>query len=140
MGLYLYCRKTKKGLDMSTGGFNRFRSKVAGRVSPEFSEHYEQLSHAYDWTDDQFEAYDQKTMEFVNNGVINIKVADFLYKSDLGGFIRYGACSEILKLIDDYDDNEIYGYAGRPNPIRIADIKALLHSCIDNKCELVWDN
>ena len=44
----------------------------------------------------------------------------------------------IGKVIGDYDDSIIYGYAGRNNPAKFKDFKEILQDCVDNKCFMVW--
>lgn len=85
-----------------------------------------------------FKSYDDETERLVENKVLPIKIADFLYQSDCDGKIRYGACKEILKAIGDYDDSIIYGYAGRKNPAKFKDFKEILQDCVDNKCFMIW--
>ena len=138
MGVYLYCQKTKHGLSLGTGGFERFRCRVAEQVSPELGEHYKRLRTTFNWTDKDMDDYDQKTLELLKQTGASIKVFDFLYQSDISGRIRYGACKEILKVLKDYDDPYIYGYVGLPGSPRFCDIRNLLQECVDNKCNLVW--
>lgn len=84
-------------------------------------------------------SYDDETERLIERKELLIKIADFLYQSDCEGEIRYGACKEILKVIGDYDNRVIYGYAGRENPARFKDFKGILKDCVDNKCFMVWE-
>lgn len=129
---------------MGGGGFLRLRMKIADLVGEAFAEHYHKLEDpAVMWLsgkecEEFFEEYDAETEKLIANGHVNIKVANFLYQSDCGGRIRYGACKKLLSVIGDYDDNILYGYAGRPDCAKFADFKRLLQECVENKCDLFW--
>lgn len=84
-------------------------------------------------------SYNDETERLIERKELSIKIADFLYQSDCGGKIRYGACKEILRVVGDYDNRVIYGYAGRENPARFKDFKEILKDCVDNKCFMVWE-
>lgn len=144
MGVTISCKKTGHDIDMGGGGFLRLRSKVADLVGEPFASHYRKLNDSsVMWLSGKeremfFEEYDAETERLIADGSVHIKVADFLYQSDLGGSIHYGACKKLLNVIGDYDDNVLYGYAGRPDYARFVDFKRLLRECADNKCDLVW--
>lgn len=53
--------------------------------------------------------------------------------------LPYGVAKEVLKVIGDYDDNIIYGYAARPDAARFRDFKAILQDCVETKSMLAWD-
>jgi len=142
MGLTIKCKKTGREMDVSYFGFNRLRTKVAELVSPEVGKHYQMLNGIFNMTspakEHALKSYDDETERLVESKVLPIKIADFLYQSDCDGKIRYGACKEILKVIGDYDDKTIYGYAGRENPAKFRDFKEILQDCVDNKCFMTW--
>lgn len=142
MGLTIKCKKTGREMDVSYSGFSRLRKKVAELVSPEVGKHYQALDKIFRMDSSEkekaFKSYDDETERLVENKVLPIKIADFLYQSDCDGKIRYGACKEILKVIGDYDDSIIYGYAGRKNPAKFKDFKEILQDCVDNKCFMIW--
>ena len=129
-------------MDVSYSGFNRLRGKIADLASPKVGKHYRLLDVISSMTspakEHALKSYDDETERLVENKMLPIKIADFLYQSDCDGKIRYGACKEILKVIGDYDDSIIYGYAGRENPAKFKDFKEILQDCVDNKCFMVW--
>ena len=142
MGLTIECKKTGREMDVSYSGFFRLRKKVAELVSQEVGEHYQELDEIFRITSSEkestLESYNDETERLVESKELPIKIADFLYQSDCDGKIRYGACKEILKVIGDYDDSIIYGYAGRENPTKFKDFKEILQECEDNKCFMIW--
>lgn len=141
MGMTLRCRRSKRCLDLSSGGFLRLRRAVSDQAGEPWSNHYRTLTDGSRNKDDAwFQDFDRKTIEMIEKKAISIKVVDFLLQSDIKGAIRYGACKQILKIISDYDDNFNYGYAALPNQPRFKDFKALLQECVDLKSDLVWDN
>lgn len=142
MGVTIKCKKTGREMDVSYSGFFRLRKKVAELVSQEVGEHYQELDEIFRITSSEKESvlksYDDETERMIERKALPIKIADFLYQSDCDGKIRYGACKEILKVIGDYDDSIIYGYAGRENPAKFKDFKEILQDCVDNKCFMIW--
>lgn len=136
------CKKTGREMDVSYSGFFRLRKKVAELVSQEVGEHYQELDEIFRITSSEKESalksYDDETERMIERKELPIKIADFLYQSDCDGKIRYGACKEILKVIGDYDDSIIYGYAGRENPAKFKDFKEILQDCVENKCFMIW--
>lgn len=142
MGLTIKCKKTGREMDVSYSGFFRLRKKVAELVSQEVGKHYQELDEIFRITSSEKESalksYNDETERLVERKELPIKIADFLYQSDCDGKIRYGACKQILKVIGDYDDSIIYGYAGRKNPAKFKDFKEILQDCVDNKCFMIW--
>jgi hypothetical protein len=47
-------------------------------------------------------------------------------------------CEKIYEVIKDYDDNVLYGYAGRPDCAKFKDFKKIVKDCVDNKCSMTW--
>lgn len=142
MGVTIKCKKTGREMDVGYFGFFKLRVKIAELVGSEVREHYKKLDDIlnipYPERENVLKLYDDETERLVENKVLPIKIADFLYQSDGDGKIRYGACKEILKVIGDYDDSVIYGYAGRKNPAKFKDFKEILQDCVDNKCFMIW--
>lgn len=143
MGLAIRCKKSNDNIDVSYFGFSRLRNTVSLLVGGNWGVHYLRLTDylpSLENTRDKefYEEFDRETERLINERKINIKVADFLLQSDCEGSIHYGACKEILKVIGDYDDNLIYGYAGRKNPAMFKDFKRVLQACVDKKCDMVW--
>lgn len=63
---------------------------------------------------------------------------DFLLQSDVGGRIHYGACKNILKIIGDYDDNIMYGYAAWGEQSRFSRFRRILEDCVATKSDMIW--
>ena len=146
MGVSLHCRKTNRTIDLGGGGFLRLRRTVADLCGEEVSAHYRlMLDNMFQRFESEAEkeafwsAYDAQTEGLIRRRKLNVKVADFLYQSDCGGKIRYGACKNLLKVIGDYDDNQLYGYAGLPDCARFRDFTAILEDCVSTKSNLTWD-
>lgn len=140
-------RSKNFGIDLGYFGFFRLRRKIAELISEDAGIHYEELSHpsqplffkTKDEEDEYWKKYDEVTECIVSKCPKNIhKVFDFLYESDVEGSVTYGTCKQILDVIGDYDDDIIYGYAGRPDAARMKDFKSILEDCVKNKCKMTW--
>lgn len=144
MGVTIRCKKTGLSIDMGYGGFGNLRNKVAELYSEEFGNHYKLIPSSSvmflegERRKSYFEEYDRKTEEMIQSKRLNIKVADFCYQSDCGGVIRYGACKIIYNTVKNYDDDLLYGYAGRSDCAKFSDFKNLLKECCDTKSDLIW--
>ena len=130
-------------IDMGSGGFLRLRRTIASLCPKEINKHYQylldniiHLSHCKEDAD----AYDAQTEIIYQKYKKQYgKVIDFLYAPDTGAKLTYGAAKQLLKVIGDYDDDAIYGYAGwGPNAAKFSDFKALLQDCADCKKPLKW--
>lgn len=115
--------------DMGNFGFCRFRNTVAEKVNDDFSKHYMKLSdpkvmflEGEDFRK-YFAEYDTKTKEYVNQGIVTIEVANFLYQSDCKGKIDRKQAKQIYELIKDCDDNIIFGYIGKADCAKMKDLK-----------------
>ena len=85
------------------------------------------------------EGNDDETERIANSLPKNVwKVIDFLYEPDCDGSVSYGTCKQILKVVRDYDDSSLYGYAGRPDCAKFVDFKLIVGDCVKNKCTLKW--
>lgn len=138
MGVVVTCKKTGDTIDMGYGGFLQLRRRVSDLCGEPWASHYRELTDNWSHPDGWEEAFNAKTQELLDQKCVSIKVVDFLLQSDAGGAIRYGACKMILKVVGDYDDNILYGYAGRPDCARFKDFKRLLTQCVEHKCDLIW--
>ena len=142
MGLTIRCKKTGRAIDMGCGGFFNLRCEVAELCGKAIGDHYNAMRYAPFLSparEEYFTEYDRRTEQLVNDGTLDIKIADFLYQSDCEGRIRYGACKNLLKAIGDYDDDVIYGYAGWKHPAMFRDFVAILKDCVKNRCDMIWD-
>lgn len=141
MGLTIYTNKGHS-IDMGYFGFNNLRQKIAELAG--IGEHYDKLTQlaisvfAYK-TETAYDEYDKGTERLIREGKLNEKVADFLYAPDTSASLSYGVAKELLNVIGDYDDNIIYGYAGRPDRAMFKDFKQILEDCVKNRTKLRWD-
>lgn len=128
-------------IDMGYFGFERLRQKIADLTAKDIGEHYKALlgGAAGKENDVWIESYNRKTEELAEkyNGRYN-KILNFLYAPDCDGKVSYGTCKDMLHVIGDYDDNILYGYAGRPDCAKFADFRKLLEDCVENKKPLRW--
>lgn len=140
MGVTVSCKKTGHGFDLGSGGFFLLRCKVAELVGEPLASHYKKLwrTPLFEGRKEYFEEYDKETERLIQEKKVSIKIADFLYQTDVEGSIHYGACKQILKVIGDYDDDFLYGYVGRKDCARFRDFKKILQECVDHKCDLIW--
>lgn len=117
--------------DMGYGGFDRFRNTVAKKVNDEFYKHYVELSSPRVMClfgkerEEYFKKYNAKTEELIEQNVVTVEVANFLYQSDCGGKIDRKQAKIIYELIKECDDNIIFGYAGRSDCAKMADMKKI---------------
>lgn len=136
-------KATARSIDLGYGGFSNLRHRVAELCGDPWASHYSKLKSRPIFFDSEaektfFDEFDAETLRLVDGGKVNVKIVDFCLQSDAEGRIRYGACKQILKVIGDYDDNILYGYAGRPDCARWKDFKAILEDCARLKCDMVW--
>ncbi len=142
MGLTIKCRKTERSIDRGYFGFKRLRDKIAELYGGAWWEHYQGIDQAPllgEARKRYFEAFDRRTAALVRTKRVSVKIVDFCLQPDAGGKIHYGACKELLKVIGDYDDDILYGYAGRKDCARFRDFKAILQDCADRKSDLIWE-
>lgn len=141
MGISIWCKKTRRSIDMGYGGFNNLRNKVADLVGDPWASHYHKLDYAPIFGDARknfYEYFDAETELLLQEKKVSVKIVDFCLQPDCEGSIRYVACKEILAAIGDYDDDILYGYCGRPDCARFRDFVAILKDCVEHKCDMVW--
>lgn len=139
MGLTIYTNKGHS-IDMGYFGFNNLRTKIAELAG--IGDHYKKLVkveiHSYS-NPNAYKNYDRETERLINDGALNWRVANFLYASDCDASLKWVVAKELLKVIGDYDDNIVYGYAGRPDRAMFKDFKQILEDCVKNRTNLRWD-
>lgn len=117
--------------DMGCGGFMRFRNTVAEKVNIEFYNHYIKMDDpkvmflSGEARKDYFEKYDDDTDKLVERNIVTVEVANFLYQCDCGGEIDRRQAKQIYKLIKDCDDDIVFGYIGRNDCAKMADMKKI---------------
>ena len=65
-------------------------------------------------------------------------IIEFLYAPDCEYKLTYGKCKRLYEAIKDYDDNILYGYAGRDDCAKFKDFKKILKDCADNQISMRW--
>ena len=65
-------------------------------------------------------------------------ILDFLYESDCDGIMDVPHCRSIYEVIKNYDDDILYGYAGRKDCAKFADFKAIVKDGIDSGDGFTW--
>ena len=129
-----------KSIDLGNAGFLRLRLKVAELSEPDIYEHYKYLcENMFGMSHDDFVLYDHKTEEI--SAKYNGKkddILDFLYSPDDSAELSVNVCESVFETIKDYDDNILYGYAGRKDCAKFKDFKDILVDCISHNTGLEW--
>lgn len=129
----------EKSIDMGYGGFYNLRKTIAGLLSEEFRNLYEE------WTSMNGSINDEEGNRLLDNlykrGILTDDddiIIDFLFASDCGGKLSAKGCKRLWKLIKDYDDNIVYGYIGRPDRAMFKDFKEIIKTSAENKWVVKW--
>ena len=115
--------------DMGYGGFERFRNLVAEKINDDFYKHYLELSSSEaifsigNERKEFFEKYDNITKEYINQNIVTIEVANFLYQTDCEGKIDKKQAKQIYELIKGCDNDIVFGYVGRNDCAKMLDLK-----------------
>ena len=142
MGICIFSKNVSN--DLGYGGFQRLRKTIAGLCPSEIANHYnyllDNLIHL-SLHKNESDAYDARTDVLYNKyrkkgyG----KVIDFLYSPDTDATLTYGTAKQLLKVIGDYDDNIIYGYAGwGDDAMRFHHFKEILKDAAETKTKWGW--
>lgn len=129
-------------IDLGYGGFLRLRKTVAELCCEEIKNHYFYLlDNRGQLSKEELDEYVKKTEKIYNKyKKTHGKVMKFLYAPDTDAELPYGVAKQLLSIIGNYDNKEIYGYAGwGDEAARFKDFKEILQDCADNKCKLYWD-
>lgn len=116
---------------MGYGGFGRFRNMVSEKVNNDFYQHYLSLSDSKVMflmgkeRKEYFEKYDATTNKYIEQGVVTVEVANFLYQSDSDGKVDRKQAKQIYQLIKECDDNLSFGYSGRVDCAKMSDLKKI---------------
>lgn len=134
-----------KSIDLGYFGFRRLRVKIAELTETDIADHYKELESAtFIFSEKEkkeyFEKYDAKIVELDEKYEYKYgHILNFLYSSDCEATIPVETCKALYELIKDYDDDIIYGYAGRKDCAKFKDFKELVKDCIENNEDLEWD-
>lgn len=139
MGVSVYSKN--RSIDMGYVGFQRLRKTISELCPKPIAEHYAFLLDGLIYSSTHKEAYDAKT-EYLYEKYRNTpyrKVIDFLYAPDTDADFGYGTAKALLKIIGDYDDDIVYGYAGWGDAAaRFKDFRDILEEASINKRKWGW--
>lgn len=131
-------------IDLGGGGFRCLRTKVAELAAPDIFEHYKKSMDGIRLYDEDkrkafYESYDAKIAELDKkyDGKMS-DILDFLYASDCDAEMDLNHCRSIYAVINNYDDDILYGYAGRKDCAKFADFKAIVKDGIDSGDGFIW--
>lgn len=134
-------RSKNYSFDMSYGGFDNFREKVAEMVGEKFYKHYKKLVDGNYLTGKQrkeyFEKYDIETERLVNTGIVSSKVANFCYQPTIQGGIDFYQAKVIYSLINSCDDETSYGYCALSDCTKMKHMKKIFDDCEKDE-KIVW--
>ena len=137
-------KSKSRSIDLGGGGFRRLRTKVAELAAPDIFEHYKKSidgMRLYDENERKafYKSYNAKIAELDRkyNGRMS-DILDFLYESDCDAEMDEDHCRSIYEVIKDYDDNILYGYAGRKDCAKFADFKKIVKDGIDSGDGFSW--
>lgn len=126
--------------DMGYGGFGRFRNTVAEKTSDDFYKHYMRLSDPDvmcmfgEASKEFFEKYNVDTLKYIDENKVTVEVANFLFQCDCEGKIDRKQAKQIYELIKECDDNIVFGYIGREDCAKMADMKKIF----SDKTKVEW--
>lgn len=131
-------------IDLGYDGFRMLRVKVSELAAPDIFEHYKKAMDGMQLYDEDkrkafYESYDAKIAELDKkyDGKMS-DIIDFLYESDCDAKIDADHCRSIYAVIKDYDDDILYGYAGRKDCAKFADFKKIVKDGIDSGNGFNW--
>ena len=141
MGICIYSKH--KSNNLGYGGFYQLRKTIASLCPEEIRKHYMRLADGYYSVaaeDPGFVEYDKETEKlYVKYKAKYGKVIDFLYAPDTDAVLTYGTAKDLLRIIGEYDDDIIYGYAGwGDKAMRFRDFKEILQDACENKAKWGW--
>lgn len=129
-------------IDLGYAGFLRLRRTVSELCPDDIRIHYEyMLDHYHDLINNGgFSKYDSITEEIYRKYHKRYgKVLNFLYASDCGAKMSYGTAKQLLQVIGDYDNDSVYGYAGKGRKgAGFRDFKKLLQDAYETKKGFRW--
>ena len=131
MGITISSKRYR--LDMGYGGFKRFRTIVSALVGEKFYTHYVSMDTpeisflSGEKREEYFNNYNIKIQELIEKKEVTHEVAHFLYESDCEGKINRQQSKQIYELIKNEDDNICFGYIGRKDCAKMADMKNIFN-------------
>jgi hypothetical protein len=134
----------KHSIDMGAGGFASLRTTISKLLNcKDFADLYEDLSNmghiryiekGFDSMEEYFEDHDKRVLEICEREKLDEEVVNFLYRSDCDcDSVSVKTCRHLWKFIKDYDDDYVYGYAGRPDRAMFKDFKQIVKECAEDR-------
>ena len=134
----------KHSIDMGAGGFASLRTTISKLLNcQEFSDLYEDLTSfgqcryaekGFKSMDEYFEYHDMRVLEICERNKLDEEVVNFLYRSDCDcDSVSVKTLRHLWKFIKDYDDDCVYGYAGRPDRAMFKDFKQIVRECVEDR-------
>lgn len=133
----------QREIDMGCGGFLRLRTTISKLVDPELHALYLEIfnNDSFRYKEKGFETekaywddYDERLNRLAQSKLLDPYVLDFLYRSDCScESLSVKHCRHLWKVIRDYDDDVVYGYAGRPDRAMFKDFKRIVEECAKNR-------
>ena len=130
-------------IDIGYFGFARLRDTIANLCPKEITDYF--LYFRNNWRNI---LADEDALDKYNAGILRLhdkygdkygEVLDFLYMSDCDGEMTCDSAKQLLEVIGDYDNDEIYGYiAHGEHAVRLRHFKELLHDAVDTKTNWKW--
>lgn len=131
-------------IDLGYGGFRMLRVKVSELTAPDIFEHYKKSMDGMRLYDEDerkafYESYNAKIAELDKKYNRKMSdVLDFLYESDCSAEMDIDHCRSIYEVIRNYDNDILYGYAGRKDCAKFADFKKIVKDGIDSGDGFSW--
>ena len=131
-------------IDLGGWGFICLRTKVAELAAPDICEHYKKSMDGMRLYDEDkrkafYESYNAKIAELDKKYEGKMSdILDFLYESDCDAEMDADHCRSIYEVIKNYDDDILYGYAGRKDCAKFADFKKIVKDGIDSGDGFSW--
>ena len=142
MGISIYSKN--KSIDLGCSGFQRLRRTISERCPKDIMEHYALLLddlYYLTYHPKDAEQYDARTEKLYEKykGTPYRKIINFLYAPDTDAKFGYGTAKSLLKVIGNYDDEIVYGYAGwGKDAARFKNFKELLNDAYETKRDWGW--
>ena len=113
-------------------------------AAPDIFEHYKKSMDGMRLYDEDerkafYESYNAKIAELDKKYEGKMSdILDFLYESDCNAEMDAGHCRSIYEVIKDYDNDILYGYAGRKDCAKFADFKKIVKDGLDSGDGFSW--
>lgn len=125
---------------LGAGGFMRLRRRIAELRGGEIAEHY--IASLECFPDDISPEHTAIGEGLFNNATHEDRLLmNFLYASDVEGFIGWEAAHVILQLCEQVENEErsdVYGYSAWEDAFTFGDFCDMLRDAVDESCPLWW--